>query len=143
MDTDSAHFLVQHKEFEKNVDENLREEFVSLFGKHFETGNKISGIWVEEGFFDTGRYIGEKSYILSNQNTTLSHMKGLNSMFQKRFVTENINLAEKPNISYNIMHKSTDFTIYKVNMNKNVFQNYVPLKRYFVSATGSLPLKIN
>ena len=143
MDTDSAHFLVQHKKFEKNVDENLREEFVSLFGKHFENGNKISGIWVEEGFFNTGKYIGEKSYILSNQNTTLSHMKGLNSMFQKRFVTENINLAEKPNISYNIMHKSTDFTIYKVNMNKNVFQNYVPLKRYFVSATGSLPLKIN
>ncbi len=74
MDTDSAHFLLQHKEFEKNVDENLREEFVFLFDKHFETGNKISGIWVEEGFFDTGRYIGEKSYILSNQNTTLSHM---------------------------------------------------------------------
>jgi hypothetical protein len=27
-------------------------------------------------------------------------------------------------------------------MNKNLFSNYVPIKRYFVHAAGSLPLKI-
>ena len=143
MDTDSAHFLVKHKRFEDNVDENLKEIFLSLFDKHFETGNKISGIWVVEGFFNSGTYIGEKSYVLSNENNTLSHMKGLNSMFQHKFVTEKINPYEKPNISYNIMHKSPDFAIYKTYMNKNLFSNYIPIKRYFVYAAGSLPLKIN
>jgi hypothetical protein len=28
-------------------------------------------------------------------------------------------------------------------MCKNIFSNYVPNKRYFVSATGSLPLKFS
>jgi hypothetical protein len=143
MDTDSAHFLVKHKRFEDNVDENLKSQFLSLFDKHFETGDKISGIWVEEGFFNSGKYIGEKSYVLTDENKTLSHMKGLNSTFQKNFVTENIDPYEKPNISYHIMHKSPDFAIYKTYMNKNLFSNYVPIKRYFVYAAGSLPLKIN
>ncbi len=76
-------------------------------------------------------------------NKTMSHMKGLNSMFQKKSVTENIDPIEKPTISYNIMHKSPDFAIYKTYMSKNLFRNYIPIKRYFVYATGSLPLKIN
>ncbi|MEI7487716.1 MAG: hypothetical protein WCJ72_09960, partial [Chryseobacterium sp.] len=143
MDTDSAHFLVKDKRFENNVDENLQTEFLSLFDKHFETGNKISGIWVEEGFFKSGKYIGEKCYVLSNENITLSHMKGLNSMFQSKFVTENIDIAKTPNISYHIMHKSPDFAIYKTFMNKNLFTNYIPIKRYFVYAAGSLPLNLN
>jgi hypothetical protein len=143
MDTDSAHFLVQHKRFEDNVDENLKKSFLQQFDKHFETGNKLSGIWVEEGFFESGTYIGEKSYVLSNKETTLSHMKGLNTMFQQKFVNEKICPLEKPNISYNIMHKSPDFAIYKTYMNKNLFTNYVPIKRYFVYAAGSLPLKLN
>jgi hypothetical protein len=58
-------------------------------------------------------------------------------------VTENIDHVENPVISYNIMHKSPDFAIYKTYMSKNLFNNYIPLKRYFVYAAGSLPLKIN
>jgi hypothetical protein len=143
MDTDSAHFLVKHKNFEDNVDDNLKLEFNSLFNKHFEKGNKISGIWVEEGFFNSATYNGEKSYVLYSENKILSHMKGLNTMFQKKFVTENIVPSEKPNISYNIMYKSPDFAIYKTYMNKNLFTNYIPIKRYFVHAAGSLPLKID
>jgi hypothetical protein len=143
MDTDSAHFLVKHKRFEDNVDENLKVKFSTLYDKHFETGDKISGIWVVEGFFNSGEYIGEKSYILSNENHTLSHMKGLNSMFQKKFVDEKIDAYKNPNISYNIMYKSPDFAIYKTYMNKNLFSNYIPIKRYFVDAAGSLPLTIN
>jgi hypothetical protein len=143
MGTDSAHFLVKHKRFEDNVDENLKVKFSALYDKHFETGDKISGIWVEEGFFNSGEYIGEKSYKLSNENHTLTHMKGLNSMFQKKFVDENIDPYKNPNISYNIMYKSPDFAIYKTYMNKNLFSNYVPIKRYFVYAAGSLPLKIS
>jgi hypothetical protein len=142
MDTDSAHFLLKHEKFEDNVDENLRKQFIDLKGKHFEEF-KLSGIWVEEGFFNSGQYIGEKSYVLSCENKTLSHMKGLNSMFQNKFVTENIDHVENPVISYNIMHKSPDFAIYKTYMSKNLFNNYIPLKRYFVYAAGSLPLKIN
>jgi hypothetical protein len=142
MDTDSAHFLLKHEKFEDNVDENLRQQFIDLKGKHFEEF-KLSGIWVEEGFFNSGQYIGEKSYVLSCENKTLSHMKGLNSMFQNKFVTENIDHVENPVISYNIMHKSPDFAIYKTYMSKNLFNNYIPLKRYFVYAAGSLPLKIN
>ena len=143
MDTDSAHFLVQHRSFDENVDDDLKHEFLSLYDKHFETGMKISGIWVEEGFFNCGQYIGEKSYVLSNKDTTLSHMKGLNAVFQKKFVLEKINPKDYPGISYNIMHKSPDFVIYKTYMNKNLFRNYVPIKRYFVCASGSLPLIIN
>ncbi len=120
----------------------MRKQFIDLKGKHFEEF-KLSGIWVEEGFFNSGQYIGEKSYVLSCENKTLSHMKGLNSMFQNKFVTENIDHVENPVISYNIMHKSPDFAIYKTYMSKNLFNNYIPLKRYFVYAAGSLPLKIN
>jgi hypothetical protein len=106
MGTDSAHFLVKHKRFEANVDENLKVKFSALYDNHFETGDKISGIWVEEGFFNSGEYIGEKSFTLSNENHTPTHMKGLNSMFQKKFVDKN-------------------FAIYKTYMNKNLFSNYV------------------
>ena len=143
MDTDSAHFLVKHRKFEDNVDENLRTSFLSLFDKHFESGPKISGIWVEEGFFTSGQYIGEKSYVLSNSEKTLSHMKGLNNMFQNKFVNESVNPKELTCISYNIMEKSSDFAIYKTFMSKDLFTNYIPSKRYFVCASGSLPLKIS
>jgi hypothetical protein len=143
MDTDSAHFLVKHRKFEDNVDDNLKKSFISLFDKHFESGPKISGIWVEEGFFTSGQYIGEKSYVLSNSEKTLTHMKGLNTVFQNKFVEESINLEKQTCISYNIMEKSSDFAIYKTYMNKNLFKNYIPLKRYFVCANGSLPLKIS
>ena len=144
MDTDSAHFLVKHKKFEDNVDENLRNDFKKLFNKHFETGEKLSGIWVQEGFYNSAQYIGEKSYILydTDKNTHLSHMKGLNTFFQKQFCDNNINPKEYTNISYNIFFKSPDFAIYKIYMNKNLFSNYIPTKRYFISATGSLPLKV-
>jgi len=60
-----------------------------------------------------------------------------------RIVTENNNPKEKPYVSYNIMHKSPDFAIYKTYMSKNLFANYLPVKRYFISAAGSLPLNIN
>jgi len=143
MDTDSAHFLVKHRKFEDNVDKKLRDVFLSLYDKHFETGQKVSGIWVEEGFFTSGRYIGEKSYVLSSSEKTLSHMKGLNSMFQSKFVSESVDPESQPCISYNNFQKSSDFAIYKTYMSKNLFQNYVPLKRYFVCATGSLPLNIS
>jgi hypothetical protein len=144
MDTDSAHFLVKHRNLEDNVDENLRDEFKRLFDKHFETGDKLSGIWVQEGFYNSGQYIGEKSYILYNTdtNTHLSHMKGLNTFFQQQFYDKNINPQEYTNISYNIFFKSADFAIYKTYMSKNLFSNYIPTKRYFISATGSLPLKV-
>ena len=144
MDTDSAHFLVKHKEFEDNVDDNLKKNFKLLFDKHFETGEKLSGIWVQEGFYNSAQYIGEKSYILydTDKNTHLSHMKGLNTFFQKQFCDNNINPKEYTNISYNIFFKSPDFAIYKIYMNKNLFSNYIPTKRYFISATGSLPLKV-
>ena len=49
MDTDSAHILVKHKKLVENVRPRLRDKFLTLFDKHFETGPKISGIWVEEG----------------------------------------------------------------------------------------------
>jgi DNA polymerase elongation subunit (family B) len=144
MDTDSAHFLVKHKEFEDNVDDNLKKNFKLLFDKHFETGEKLSGIWVQEGFYNSAQYIGEKSYILydTDKNTHMSHMKGLNTFFQKQFCDNNINPKEYTNISYNIFFKSPDFAIYKIYMNKNLFSNYIPTKRYFISATGSLPLKV-
>ena len=144
MDTDSAHFLVKHKKFEDNVDENLRNDFKKLFNKHFETGEKLSGIWVQEGFYNSAQYIGEKSYILydTDKNTHMSHMKGLNSFFQQQFYDNNVNPQIFTNISYNIFFKSPDFAIYKTYMNKNLFSNYIPTKRYFISATGCLPLKV-
>jgi hypothetical protein len=143
MDTDSAHFLVKHKNFRNNVDSNLISSFDRQYSKHFESGNKISGIWVEEGFFDIGEYIGEKCYKLYNENEDkfITHMKGLNSYFQNTVVKSNINISKNPIISYNQFFKSPDFIIYKSYMSKNLFLNYIPVKRYFISATGSLPLK--
>ena len=144
MDTDSAHFLVKHKKFEENVDSNLQCQFISEFDQHFDTGPKISGIWVQEGFYTSARYIGEKSYVLSNKenNSHLSHMKGLNSAFQAKFCDENIDTNETPYVSYNLFYKSSDFTIFKIYNNKNLFGNFVPIKRYFVCASGSLPLRL-
>jgi len=143
MDTDSAHFLLKHKILSENVDSNLRELFLNDFPKHFETGNKISGIWVHEGTFEYGEYLGEKSYKLYDKtnNSFISHMKGLNKNFQQKYVTENINIKKNPFIAYNIFMKSPDFLIFKSYMSKNLFSNFVPIKRYFVSALGSLPLK--
>jgi len=64
-------------------------------------------------------------------------------MFQSKFVSESVDPESQPCISYNNFQKSSDFAIYKTYMSKNLFQNYVPLKRYFVCATGSLPLNIS
>jgi hypothetical protein len=145
MDTDSAHFLVKYAKFEDNVDSCLRSKFLSLYNKHFESGNKISGIWVEEGFFDTGEYLGEKCYRLfneSNRDIYITHMKGLNTYFQNEYHKNNIDSTKFPYLSYNNFFKSPDFLIFKTHMSKNLFTNYVPNKRYFVSATGSLPLRM-
>ena len=144
MDTDSAHFLVKHKLFANNVDINLRDNFISEYNKHFDSGPKISGIWVQEGFFQLANYIGEKSYTLSNydDDNHLTHMKGLNQMFQEQFYNQKIDPKVKPYISYNIFMKSPDFLIFKTYMNKNLFTNYIPIKRYFVYALGSVPLKL-
>jgi hypothetical protein len=144
MDTDSAHFLLKYPQFIDNVDTNLQNEFNSLVDKHFESGIKISGIWVKEGFFTKGTYIGEKCYLLydSLKNTHLTHMKGLNSYFQQQFITQNIDIKQLPNISYNLFYKAPDYTIYKSSNNKDIFSNYIPIKRYFISPTGSLPLKL-
>ncbi len=144
MDTDSAHFLLHHSQFEDNVDENLRSEFIALLPKHFESGSKISGVWVYEGFYTAAQYIGEKCYVLQNslENTSLSHMKGLNHFFQNQFINQNINIKNMTGINYNIFYKSPDFTIFKSAMSKDIFSNYIPIKRYFVSSSGSLPLKL-
>jgi DNA polymerase elongation subunit (family B) len=145
MDTDSAHFLVKHKDFVDNVDDNYKPIFQRLYNKHFDSGNKISGIWVQEGFFDKARYIGEKSYLLfnSDNSTYLAHMKGLNQSFQRQFVEQNIDPKHTSVINYNIFQKTSDFMILKTSMSKNLFDNYVPIKRYFVKATGSLPLTLS
>lgn len=144
MDTDSAHFLVKHPILIDNVDNNLQLLFAQNYNKHFETGNKISGIWVTEGFFTHGEYIGEKSYHLHNDqsNTSLVHMKGLNAFFQNTYVSNNINRVNNPSIAYNTFLKTSDFIVYKAHMSKNLFSNYIPVKRYFVCAQGSLPLKM-
>jgi hypothetical protein len=144
MDTDSAHFLVKFKNLEENVHPQLRPHFQSLFNKHFETGPKISGIWVEEGFYECGEYLAEKCYRLYNKNNTLylTHMKGLNAHFQHEYHTKNIDSNKLSFLDYNIFFKSPDFLIFKTFMSKNIFDNYVPNKRYFVSNTGSLPLKL-
>lgn len=145
MDTDSAHFLVKHKKFIDNVDKSLQDEFKCQFNKHFETGDKISGIWVQEGFYEFGEYLGEKCYRLYNtsDSTYLTHMKGLNTHFQKEYHEKNIDPKALPYLSYNNFYKSPDFVILKTHMSKNLFTNYVPNKRYFVSASGSLPLKFS
>jgi hypothetical protein len=144
MDTDSAHFLLKEPNFVDNVDENIRHEFILNVDKHFESGPKISGVWVNEGFYTSAQYIGEKSYILRNsdQNTYLTHMKGLNRFFQKQFIEQNIDIKNVTGITYNIFYKSPDYTIFKSSMSKDIFSNYIPIKRYFISASGSLPLKL-
>ena len=143
MDTDSAHFLVKHKLLKDNVDSNLRFIFDHFYDKHFETGNKTSGIWVEEGFYTVGEYLGEKCYRLYNKDNSLyiTHMKGLNANFQKEYHQKNIDPKKLPFLNYNHFFKSPDFIIFKTHMSKNLFSNYVPIKRYFVCSTGSLPLK--
>jgi len=144
MDTDSAHFLVKHKLLENNVSPHLKPLFKSRFNKHFESGTKLSGIWVEEGFYECGEYLAEKCYRLYNKsnNQYLTHMKGLNVSFQKEYHESNIDPKKLPYLAYNIFFKSPDFLIFKTHMSKNIFSNYVPNKRYFISATGSLPLKL-
>ncbi len=145
MDTDSAHFLVKYKNLEENVDPSLRPLFQSLFTKHFENGStKISGVWVEEGFYECGEYLAEKCYRLYNKSNKiyLTHMKGLNANFQKQFHEQNIDYKKFPYLAYNIFFKAPDFIIFKTHMSKNIFSNFVPNKRYFVSSTGSLPLKL-
>lgn len=143
MDTDSAHFIIKHKTFEENVDDHLRQEFLSLYNKHFETGSKLSGIWVEEGFFTNAEYLAEKCYRLynNNDNVYLTHMKGLNQYFQQEYHLKNINPKETPYLSYNLFFKSPDFVIFKQHINKKMFLDFVPNKRYFVSAAASFPLK--
>ena len=145
MDTDSAHFLLKHKTFIENVDDQFKDTFQKQFDKHFDTGNKLSGIWVQEGFFEKACYIGEKSYILSNDSNShyLAHMKGLNQYFQHQFVQNHVDPQKNPVINYNIFHKSNDSLIFKTFVSKNLFQTYVPSKRYFVTATGSLPLDMS
>jgi len=143
MDTDSAHFLVKHKNLEENVSPHLKPLFKKYFNKHFESGTKLSGIWVEEGFYECGEYLAEKCYRLYNKSDDifLTHMKGLNATFQKEYHEKNIDPKKLPFLAYNIFFKSPDFLIFKTHMCKNIFSNYVPNKRYFVSSTGSLPLK--
>ena len=144
MDTDSAHLAVMHENLIENIDDKLRPSFLNEYDNHFEKF-KLAGIWVTEGFFTNARYIGEKCYVLYNTKTnkTVSHMKGLNHHFQERFVNEDIDPHIFSHITYNIFQKTPDFVIFKTHMSKNLFQNYVPIKRYFVCASGSLPLKID
>jgi len=144
MDTDSAHFLLKHKNLEENVSPSLRPTFKNLFNKHFEAGPKLSGIWVEEGFYECGEYLAEKCYRLFNKTDPhyVTHMKGLNATFQKEYHEKNIDPKKLPFLAYNIFFKSPDFLIFKTHMSKNIFSNYVPNKRYFISSTGSLPLRL-
>jgi hypothetical protein len=144
MDTDSAHFLVKHQDFIDNVDDRFKGLFRQLFNKHFDSGSKLSGVWVQEGFFEKAHYIGEKSYVLSNDSNPhyLTHMKGLNQNFQHQFVRDQIDPQKIPVINYNIFQKSNDGLIFKTFVSKNLFQTYVPGKRYFVTANGSVPLNM-
>jgi len=144
MDTDSAHFLLKNKNLIENVDSNLQLSFSMLFNKHFESGTKVSGVWVHEGFYISGNYIGEKCYKLysDTNNKNVVHMKGLNYYFQNQCIDNNIDISKYPCISYSTFFKSPDFLIYKVFMSKDIFSNYVPIKRYFVCSNGSLPLKM-
>jgi hypothetical protein len=144
MDTDSAHFLMKHPQFIDNVDPNLQQEFNQQFNTHFDSGNKISGIWVEEGFFTNAEYLGEKCYRLYNDNndTVITHMKGLNKHFQTQFHQQNIDPKKLSHIAFNRFFKTPDFIIFKTHMSKNIFTNFIPNKRYFICASGSLPLKL-
>ena len=143
IDTDSAHILLHHKDLIENIDPPLRDNFNLMYQEHFES-TAISGIWVTEGFFHQATYIGEKCYIMNNtiNNQTLSHMKGLNKMFQLNFVKNEIDRKVYSYIKYNNFEKTKDFLIIKTNMNKDLFSNYLPIKCYFVCASGSLPLKL-
>ena len=145
MDTDSAHFLLKHPRLEDNVDISLRQEFLRFYPYHFESGSKLSGIWVFENFMNTAEYLGEKCYRLYNKDHPeefITHMKGLSTSFQNHYHTHNTDLKKTSFLAYNIFYKSPDFAIFKCHMSKNLFANYVPNKRYFVCATGSLPLKM-
>lgn len=144
MDTDSAHFLLKHQDFVCNVHPELKTEFLQQFDKHFDSGNKISGIWVKEGFFQCAEYLGEKSYRLFNTDnaTYVTHMKGLNAAFQKDYHTNNVSIKEKPIIHFNYFFKSPDFVIFKSHMSKDIFARYVPVKRFFVTPVGSFPLSL-
>lgn len=144
MDTDSAHFLLKHNNLADNVHDTLKQEFLLQLPKHFDCGPKLSGVWVHEHDFEHAEYLGEKSYHLYNSNNEiyLTHMKGLNKKFQDQFHHEKINPSEYPAISYNNFFKSPDFILYKANISKNLFKNFIPIKRYFVSSDCSLPLKL-
>jgi len=144
MDTDSAHFLLKFPNFIDNVDPNLQHSFHRQFDKHFDSGSKLSGIWVHENIFDNGNYLGEKSYDLYNDddNHVVTHMKGLNKQFQAQFHNEGIDTKQYPIISCNLFFKSPDFTLFKVNIHKSLFENFAPIKRYFISSFGSVPLKL-
>ena len=145
MDTDSAHFLLKHKQFIDNVSPMLQASFLKDEHKHFETGPKISGIWVHEGFFECGEYIGEKSYRLYNltDEDYLTHMKGLNKQFQQQYHTQNISKLQYPIISYNYFQKSPEFVIFKTFISKNIFSSYIPIKRCFLTNVGSIPFNFN
>ena len=82
--------------------------------------------------------------MLSNDSNSsyVAHMKGLNQHFQNQFVQQKIDPNEYPIIQYNIFQKTQDCLILKTCVSKNLFQTYVPIKRFFINATGSLPLKI-
>jgi hypothetical protein len=69
-------------------------------------------------------------------------MKGLNTNFQQQYHNENIDKTKTSFLAFNQFFKSSDFIIFKTHMSKNIFKNYVPNKRYFISATGSIPLKM-
>jgi len=144
MDTDSAHFLLQNPNLIENIDDHLKQEFQTMIDKHFDSGTKLSGVWVHENFFENAEYFGEKSYYLFNESNDefITHMKGLSSYFQSKFVKENVSVQSNPVIKYNIFFKSPDFVLYKANLSKSLFENFAPIKRYFVCSTGSLPLKL-
>jgi len=67
MDTDSAHFLVKHKILQEDVSHHLKPFFNEQFNKHFESGSKMSGIWVEKGFYECGEYLAENCCRLDNK----------------------------------------------------------------------------
>jgi len=144
MDTDSAHFLLKHPKFSDNVDPEFQEEFTASFNTHFESGGQLSGIWVEEGFFTNAEYLGEKCYRLYNEDNDyyVTHMKGLNANFQKQYHLQNIDPTKFPCIAFNRFVKSSDFILFKTNMSKNLFTNFIPNKRYFILSNGSIPLSI-
>jgi len=104
MDTDSAHFLVKHKILQENVSHNLKPVFNKQFNKHFESGSKMSCIWVEEGFNECGEYQAEKCYRLYNtrDDKYMTHMRGLNTTFQKEYHESNIDPKKFPFLVYNI-----------------------------------------